>query len=89
MVRATTRIQSEVRPVTEVAIAVRGDPVAESISSGDATGAGEALEVEHIPLLFCEATLCCKGCELVESGFIVAVANEIWLHYVRRYKVSS
>lgn len=50
-----------------------------SIFGGDATGAGEALEIEYIPLLFCEAALSCKGCKLVEASLVVGVANEVWL----------
>lgn len=61
VVGAAARIETQILPVAKVAVTIGRDAVADPVIGCDAPGAGEALKVEVIPLLFCKVSFGCEG----------------------------
>lgn len=77
MIGAAAGIESEVRPVAEVAVAPHGDSGFGSVGGCGAGGAGESFEVPKSPLGGGESDI--LGLEVVPAVFFVGVTGEVWL----------
>ena len=79
VIGAAAGVEAEVRPVAEVAVAPDGDAVFGPVGGFDLGGAGEAGEVEGVPLGFGQVAAGGEGVDFVAAGFVVGVSEEVWL----------
>lgn len=74
MIGAAVRVQAQVRPIAKITILPDGNAGVAARSAFGAAGAGEALEVEKIPLVVGKGDVEVVGYDFVEAGFIVGDA---------------
>lgn len=77
VIGAAAGIETEVRPVAEVALAPHRDSGLGSVGGCCAAGAGEGFEVPEGPLGGGEGDV--LGLEVVPAVFFVGFAGEVWL----------